>query len=162
MVTAFGFSRRTRSSVVSGETSFTGRGGFRYWGFFANAPSRAIGAYNNRQGGQLARSAVSASTASRRVSASWGVTRAGGIWSGGRRCYRIWRSFAHWSSASQASALTLMLSRIAGSSVCADPHHPAQIAVPETGIPQELHSKAARHQNRGWLGSRTGATRYNR
>src|SRR5829696_9986776 len=45
MVTAFGFSRRTRSSVVSGVTSFTGRGGFRYWGFFANAPSRAIGAY---------------------------------------------------------------------------------------------------------------------
>ena len=39
---------------------------------------------------------------------------------------------------------------------CEDPHHPAQIADPETGIPQELHSKAARHQKRGWFGSRTG------
>src|SRR5215213_4063302 len=70
MVTALGFSRRTRSSVVSGETTFTGRGGFRYRGFFANTPSAATGAYDNRQGDQLARSAVSASAASRRVSAS--------------------------------------------------------------------------------------------
>jgi len=44
MVTAFGFSRRIRSSVVSGDTGFTGRRGFRYRGFFANAPFRAIGA----------------------------------------------------------------------------------------------------------------------
>jgi hypothetical protein len=51
MVTAFGFSRRTRSSVVSGDTGCTGLGGFRYWGFFANASSRAIGAYDNRSGG---------------------------------------------------------------------------------------------------------------
>ena len=112
MVTAFGFSRRTRSSVVSGETGFTGRGGFRYWGFFANAPSRASGACDHRPGGQLARSAVPASAAPGPSSASRRVTRASGIWSGGRGCCRIWRSFTHCSSASQVPASALMALRI--------------------------------------------------
>jgi len=162
MVTAFGFSRRTRSSVVSDDTGFTERGGFRYWGFFANAPSRAFGAYGHHPSNQLARSVASASAVPECSSASRRATRAIGIWSGGRGCCRIRRRFAHCSSASQAPASALMVLRIPGSSICDDPHHPAQIADPETGIPQELHSKAARHQKRGWFGSRTGATRYNR